>query len=760
MHERVRRAVVTACALLLGGAGPLSGSPPEDATEVAGLVGVVRDASGFPIAQARVSVSSVPESVRTDAEGRFHLAVPPAPEAEIRIEAAGFESLRRTVAVEGVVEVELQLTPRALSEEVTVHATRTDTRLSDTPLSVVILSTGDLEGSAAPVLDDVLRQVPGFTLFRRSGSRTANPTSQGASLRGIGASGASRAVVLDDGVPLNDPFGGWVPWGRVPLLALDRVEVLRGGASDLHGNAALAGVVDLVRRPVEGPMLLAEGALGQQGTGSGTLVGGARRGPWGAAAAAERLVTDGYVIVDPSARGPIDQPAGSRHTAVDVRLERALGDADSRSSLVFVRGAWFDESRANGTPYQANDTRLRQLQLGFDRRGARGSVGLRAYGTDQTYHQTFSAVSEDRTRETPSRAQEVPSTAFGVSLQGTRAAGSVALLGGLQASQVRGTSDETVFTPGGTLDTSAGGRQRTASGFAQVAWHPAQRVSLTTGLRLDAWRNGDAARTNAGVTTALAEREQTAWSPRLGVTWQAASSLAVTGSAYRSFRAPTLNELYRPFRVGNVLTQANETLEAERLTGFEAGARWARGPASLRGTLFWMTVDDPIANVTLTVTPALTTQQRRNLGRSRSRGAEVDAEARLSSGLSLSAGYLFADARVVENPADPLLVGLRTPQVPRHQASAQARFASARFTTALLARWSAMQFEDDRNRIALAGFATLDALLSVSIGSRLDLLAAVENVTDNRYEVGRTPVPTIGPPRTGRVALRLEVPGR
>jgi catecholate siderophore receptor len=180
----------------------------------------------------------------------------------------------------------------------------------------------------------------------------------------------------------------------------------------------------------------------------------------------------------------------------------------------------------------------------------------------------------------------------------------------------------------------------------------------------------------------------------------------------------------------------------------------------LRGTLFWMTVDDPIANVTLTVTPALTTQQRRNLGRSRSRGAEVDAEARLWSGLSLSAGYLFADARVVENPADPLLVGLRTPQVPRHQASAQARYASAaRFTTALLARWSAMQFEDDRNRIALAGFATLDALLSVSIGSRLDLLAAVENVTDTRYEVGRTPVPTIGPPRTARVALRVKVPG-
>jgi outer membrane receptor protein involved in Fe transport len=298
------------------------------------------------------------------------------------------------------------------------------------------------------------------------------------------------------------------------------------------------------------------------------------------------------------------------------------------------------------------------------------------------------------------------------------------------------------------------------SAFAQAAWRPAQRVSVTTGVRLDAWRNDDASRTNAGVTTPLADREETAWSPRLALTWQASSSLALTGSAYRSFRAPTLNELYRPFRVGNVLTQANEALEAERLSGLETGARWGRGPASLRGTLFWMTVDEPIANVTLTVTPTLTTQQRRNLGRNRSRGIEVDADVRLSSGFSLSAGYLFADARVVENPADPTLVGLRTPQVPRHQASAQARYASARLTSAVVARWSAMQFEDDRNRIALAPFATLDALLSVPIGARLELLAAVENVTDTRYEIGRTPVPTIGPPRTARAAVRLELPGR
>src|SRR5438552_14617202 len=139
------------------------------------------------------------------------------------------------------------LSPQS-SDSITVTATRTPERLADTPASVVILSRQTIAISASPAVDETLRQVPGFTLFRRSGSRTANPTAQGASLRGVGGSGASRAIVLGDGVPMNDPFGGWVEWGRVPRLALQRAEVLRGGASDLFGAGELAGVVQLLRR--------------------------------------------------------------------------------------------------------------------------------------------------------------------------------------------------------------------------------------------------------------------------------------------------------------------------------------------------------------------------------------------------------------------------------------------------------------------------------------------------------------------------------
>src|SRR5690606_17522454 len=141
-------------------------------------------------------------------------------------------------------DLRVVLAPPTFSDAVTVTASRASERWSDAAAAPVSVVTGaELRASAPLVVDDVLRQTPGFTLFRRSSSRTANPTTQGVTLRGLGSAGGSRALVLADGVPLNDPFGGWVYWNRIPQAAIDRAEVLRGAASYIYGPNATAGVV-------------------------------------------------------------------------------------------------------------------------------------------------------------------------------------------------------------------------------------------------------------------------------------------------------------------------------------------------------------------------------------------------------------------------------------------------------------------------------------------------------------------------------------
>jgi outer membrane receptor protein involved in Fe transport len=633
----------------------------------------------------------------------------------------------------------------AFSDQVTVTATRTEQRLGDTAASVVLLSSDELASSAAPTVDDALRQVPGFSLFRRAGSRFANPTAQGATLRGLGGSGTSRALVLADGVPLNDPFGGWIYWSRVPRASLERVEVLRGAGSDLYGSGALAGVIQLLRRDAAEPALLAEASVGERGTLDGSAFGAWTRGAWGASLAAEGFDTDGYVLVDPAERGPVDIAARSRHSSAEGTVERRL----SAGGRLFARASWFDEERGNGTPLQVNDTGIRAWSAGGDWTPGAGSLSLRLSGGDQDFHQTFTAVSTNRTSERLTRSQSVPSDFAGLSFQASRPLGDRhALVGGLEARQVRGTSNE--VAPGG-LPASAGGRQRTSGLFLEDVIRATPRLSLTLGGRLDLWTNEE----DRGE-----ERDESAFSPRAALLFQATERWAWTASAYRAFRAPTLNELYRAFRVGDVLTLANAELEAERLTGGETGALWTApdGRISARATAFWMDVEQTIANVTLSTQPGLITRQRRNLGRTRSRGLETEATARTGH-WTLSGGYLYTDARVESAPGESALAGLRLPQVPRHQVSLQMRFDDPRLAAVgLQARWSGGQYDDDLNQFRLRSFTTLDAFVERSLGRGLSLFAAAENLLDERVDIGRTPVRTVGPPRMVRVGVRVSGP--
>ncbi|WP_352430871.1 TonB-dependent receptor plug domain-containing protein [Pyrinomonas sp.] len=227
--------------------------------------GEVRDQTGLPIVGATVELQGegCHGATRTDQAGRFQI-VGPDVRCTLIVSAPGFAVHAEIVTVQDVGAAPLQVTlaPAAFNERVNVTAARVPMSIGDTPQSARTLSDRELLTTAAPTLDDALRQVVGFALFRRAGSRTANPTSQGVSLRGIGASGASRALVLVDGVPLNDPFGGWVYWGRVPMAAIERVEVLRGAASDLYGSSALGGVVQIITRRPERPILVADASLG------------------------------------------------------------------------------------------------------------------------------------------------------------------------------------------------------------------------------------------------------------------------------------------------------------------------------------------------------------------------------------------------------------------------------------------------------------------------------------------------------------------
>jgi outer membrane receptor protein involved in Fe transport len=310
------------------------------------------------------------------------------------------------------------------------------------------------------------------------------------------------------------------------------------------------------------------------------------------------------------------------------------------------------------------------------------------------------------------------------------------------------TNHEQGYFPDGRArpPTSTDAFQRTSGIFAQATARPRETLTLTLGARGDL-RERDR-------TSSLGDADANV-SPRVTAAWTLTQQIVVRGSAAWSFRAPTLNERFRGFRVGNVLTLPNPDLRPETLRTVEAGVFMAPRHGSVRVTVFRSDLDDGVTNVTLSTTPALTTRQRQNVGGIRVLGLELETDWPLIAGASLTAAAAILDSRFVD---DPELTDLRVPQVPRWQASTGVRWlAPADVALAGQLRVFGPQFEDDRNTLTLDGGAVLDVSATRPLGRGVSLLASVENLFDTSYDVGRTPVRTVGLPFTAFAGVRLDL---
>jgi len=654
-------------------------------------------------------------------------------------------------------------------EPVVVTPTRLEQQAGDAPASVTVISREDVRQSASQTVDDLLRQVPGFSLFRRTSSVVGHPTTQGLSLRGIGPSGTSRALVLLDGVPINDPFGGWVYWNRIPLQSIEQIEVVHGGGSSVWGNGALGGVVHiLTRRPVERAAFF-ETSYGSYDTRNFDLLLTEAKGPLRLSLEGNYFDTGGYPIVKESRRGAIDIDATSRHSTFNGRVELV----DSPDLSLFASGNYFDEDRGNGTPLQFNRTGAGAFATGGRlRAGDFGELAAAVYGHFQEFRSTFSTQAADRNSETLALDQTVPSTSAGGYLQWSRRFGSHLVASGGDIRWVDGETQEKVYVSGAFARTRiAGGEQLVGGVFVQDVYTPHPAWELVGGIRGDYWRSYHGTRRDtpppagSGIPASqtFSDIDRILASPRIAALFHATSSTDVRASAYQGFRVPTINELYRVFRVRNDVTVANEHLRPERLTGGELGVQQRWGPLEARVTAFWNEVRDLVANVTLATPlpdcPAGTTcRQRQNLDLSRIRGFESELELRLTREWRFVASYLFSDARVVEAPQQPTLEGNRLAQVPEHNVTLGVRYTHpAIATVSATARYVGGQFEDDLNTLPLGSYVVLDLFVSRALAKWAEAFVGVENLFGQTYSTGRTSegVVSIGAPRLVHGGLRL-----
>jgi outer membrane receptor protein involved in Fe transport len=757
------------------------------------VTGVVRDELGGVVSGAAVVVRGATGGERrtvTGPEGRFSVEAP-AGGGTLIVRAGGFAEARQAVSAGTAVDVVLRAA--SILESVTVTPGRTEQRLAEVPAAVSVIDREMIQRSPAVVADDVLRQAPTFSLFRRTSSLSSHPTAQGVSLRGIGPSGVSRTLVLYDGVPFNDPFGGWVYWTRVPLESVDRVEIVDSPSSNVYGNYAMGGIINVV------------GARPQPRTGELRLQHGTRNTPkadffasdvWrdvGASVEGSFFHTDGFPIVREQERGPIDTKAALDYRNVNVKLDYTPNSMVS----AFFRGGYFREERDNaksstfgpsgqviapaeGTP-EANDTTWRALSAGVRLSlPAQNDVQARVFADFETFDSNFLAVPNAVTRTVGrvSLVQEVPTTGIGTIVQWLKPVSSkVIVSAGFDARHVEGESQEqTRDIATGTvpvLQRASGGEQISSGGYAQGQFWVLPNVSITASHRIDYWRNYNAHNFETTIatglptanSTTLPERDDTVHSDRLASLYQITPKVSVWGSIGTGFRAPTLNELYRQFRVGAVLTLANDQLGPERLKGGELGLNLTPVESvSVRSVWYDNRVENAVSNVTI----ATNTQQRRNLGRTRIAGWQNDVDFRLGTTWRVGAGYLYNKARVKENDTDPDLVGRFLPQVPVHRGSVHASYTNPRIASVSVnIMVFGRQFNEDTNtgtvpgrtEPGLPGYTNVELSASRTITRNVSVFLGVQNLFDEEYYVGLSPT-TIGSPRLVNGGVRIRFSGR
>lgn len=605
-----------------------------------------------------------------------------------------------------------------------------------TPMAVTTLDRAALDATPSATIDDALRTIPGFSLFRRSSSRVANPTTQGASLRGLAASGSSRALVLADNVPLNDPVGGWVYWNRLPSAALEDVSVARGAAGDLFGADAVGGVVTLRSAAHRGSRFLAD--AGSHSTGRVSAFAGTDAGNAIMFGAAEASATGGFITVAPESRGSVDTPASSRHGSMHAGASIRKGRLGTT-----LRASHFLESRGNGTLVQENSTRVTQGS-GLFTTSLRAGLGLDggAHASSQKYRQSFSAVLQGRSAERPTSEQEVDARRFGVATRLSWFSG----LGKTLTTQLAGTlvdadlSDASFTDAGGRQPASVISVRQLTLAVSSHASARRGRLAAGAGARVEFWRS----RQNVS-------NEHVFVNPRLWATFAPRTGISFSTALQSGYRGPTINELYRPFRVGNIITQANALLKPESVLGVESGAAWHRHRFTLRALGFWSSVDDAVVNTTLSSEADVIVRQRQNASRIRAAGAEIEIEARLSTRFTITGSSTYTDSVFTDGALD----GRRVPQVPRthHAVGARGSIASLRVSGEW--RYLAHQFDDDRNAFRLEPSSMADARVGWIVKRGIELFGAVENLLDEEQEVGRTPLRTIGLPRTSRVGVRV-----
>lgn len=622
--------------------------------------------------------------------------------------------------------------------------------------STVEIGRDAITTSASGRIEDVLTSVAGFQQFRRSDSRSSNPSAQGVTLRALGGNATSRALVLLDGVPMADPFFGYVPLPALTPDTLGTIRVTRGGGSGPFGAGALSGTIELESAgPDQLGLVNGQVLASQRGETEAALSIAPRLGSGFAVVSGRWDRGKGFFTTPEAQRVPATVRARYESWSTQIRAVAPLTDTvELQARALVYRDDRLLRFKGATTSSEGQDASLRLVGRGDWQFDALAYVQVR----------NFDNIVVSATSFKPTLDQyDTPAQGLGGKFElRPPVGGNDVLRLGVDWRRASGTMKENAISAatGAITARRRAGGVNTDLGFYAENDLTLGALVLTGGLRADRTVIADGyfeVRNNAGTVTSRSDyATQSDWTVtwRGGAVLRANAMIALRAAAYTGLRQPTLNELYRPFTVFPVTTQANAALRNERQKGFEAGIDLTPVEGiRLSVTGFDNRIEDAVANVTI----GTNLRQRQNVDQIRARGIEAAAHAELGI-VRFDGSLAWTDAEVRNGPASSL-TGKRPAQTPRLAASATLGLApAAGWDIAATLRHVGQQYEDDLQVDSLKAATTLDLFAQVPLPKGVSLVLRAENLFDTdivtRNAGGSM---DLGNPRTVWAGLRVKI---
>ncbi len=664
-----------------------------------------------------------------------------------------------------------------LYDEVTIVGERMAPSKGDVTLDSTRFDADDLDSNMGFSLDHLLDRDAGFSLFRRSTSFLSHPTTRGVSLRGFGTNGAGRALVTLDGVPLNDPFGGWVNWPLVHANLADAT-LYKGSGLGRWGSGALTGAIELTSKRITDTSADAEIQVGSHNTGQLKAQVQQAFDGGGFYIYGQQFDSDGAYIISQDQRGPVDTKAASRVTAIGVGVQYEFPTVRLHGKAAFGK-----DKRINGLDLSRNQTDSADLSLSLISVDDYADLTwqVNGYFQSRSFENSFASVqsifiARDNQRLVLDQF-DVPGTSFGANglmryalnaLTDIELGGDIRLMDGETNELFRNLGD------GFTRSRLAGGEQVIAGAFLRWSHTPLTALTVDASIRVDQWKVSDGVRREFDLNADRAvlrddqfdDQSGTTPTGRFGLAFDA-GLVTLNAAAYQGFRLPTINEYYRPFRVGNDITEANGSLKEETITGFELGLDgdlMNDGYWSIRG--FYQSLKNGVGNVTLGFGPGViepggfvpeggVLRQRNNIDKSSALGLEASFDASINHYLSINASYQWLDSEIKEFSLMPALVGNRLPQSPKHRGRAGVVGTWGEgFRFEANVHYESARYEDDQSRRSMpsatwvslrtdfplyeqfSGFVWAENIFNQEITSRIDAAGLVNVARPRQIMVG------------------------